>query len=612
MLGYGGKILEVDISEKAFKSRELPENLAKAFIGGRGLGAALLYKELKPGTDPLSKNNPLIFATGPATGTPLPVCARWEAVTKSPLTGTYLCSNAGCFFGTYMKRAGFDVMIIRGKSKNPTWLHVTESGPHFNDAGPLWGKNTEETEASIRRDLKERKLGIVSIGQAGENLVKFATAQNDMLFGARNGSLGRGGIGAVMGAKNLKAVSVIGFQEIEVVDTEGFHNFHHELAADVKTNAKVLNFTNYGTPQFVGPVNEAKLWPTRNFKQGSFEGAEKIDAHAMKEQIVKHNTACYACTVSSGKYSSIDKGPYAGTAVDGPEYETIWSFGADCGVDRLDAISAANKLCDLYGLDTISTGNVIGFAMECFERGLLEMDGIDLKFGNHESFIPMIKKIAFREGVGDLLAEGVREAARKIGRGSEKFAMHVKGMELPAYDPRGAWGMALAYATSCRGGCHLKAWTIGAEILDKKYDRFSTEGKAKLVSDMQNARAVVDSLGVCVFGTRAIGNEEMVKILATVAGWNLNVSDLLRIGERIYSVERAIAVRDGISRKDDTFPQRIFEEPLPEFKDRKFTKRDLDRMLDEYYSIRGWDKDGKPKKEKLKELEVPGLLEGKD
>ncbi len=612
MFGYGGKILEVDLSERSFKTRDIPEKLAKAFIGGRGLGAALLYKELKPGVDPLSKYNPLIFASGPATASPLPACSRWEAVTKSPLTGTYLCSNVGCFFGTELKRAGFDVMIIRGGSKDPTWLHVTEGGVHFNDGSGLWGKNTEETEAEIRKELKDKRVTITSIGQAGENLVKFATAQVDMLYGARSGSLGRGGIGAVMGSKKLKAVSARGHQEIEVADPEGFDRFHRELVEDMKTNVKVLNFTNYGTAQFIGPVNEAKLWPTRNFRQGSFEGAEKVDAHAMKKQLVRHNTACHACTVASGKYSTVDDGPYKGTVIDGPEYETIWSFGPDCGVDRLDAIAAANQLCDLYGLDTISAGNVIGFAMECFERGLLKADGIDLKFGNHESFAPIIKKIAFREGIGDLLADGVSEAARKIGKGAEKFAMHVKGMELPAYDPRGAWGMALAYATACRGGCHLKAWTIGVEILDKKYDRFSTDGKAKLVSDMQNARAVVDSLGVCVFGTRAIGNEEMVKILATVAGWNLSVSDLLKVGERIYNVERAIAVREGTSRKDDTLPQRIFEEPLPELKDKKFTKKDLDKMLDEYYSIRGWDNNGKPKEEKLKELDIPGLLEGKD
>jgi aldehyde:ferredoxin oxidoreductase len=362
----------------------------------------------------------------------------------------------------------------------------------------------------------------------------------------------------------------------------------------------------------VGPVNEAKLWPTRNFQQSSFEGVEHLDAQTMRKHLVKRDTACHACTIASGKCSVVEEGPYAGTVVDGPEYETIWSFGPHCGIDRLDAIAAANLWCDLYGLDTISTGNVIGFAMECFERGFLKKGdvGLELKFGNHEVLIPMIKKIAFREGIGDLLADGVRGAATKIGRGAERLAMHVKGMELPAYDPRGAWGMALAYATACRGGCHLRAWTIGVEIITPKYDRFSVEGKAKLVFDLQNKRAVTDSLGVCVFGTRAIGVEEMMRILSTVVGLNLNAAELMRIGERIYNVERLIAVNEGISRKDDILPPRILEEQPPEIKKPKLTKADLDRMLEEYYQMRGWDGEGRPMEEKLKELGVWEFLKG--
>jgi aldehyde:ferredoxin oxidoreductase len=612
MFGYAGKILDVNLSDGSARAVETPEKLARSFIGIRGLGAALLYKELKPGVDPLSPANVLILLTGPATGTPLPACARWGAVTKSPLTGTYLCSNVGGFFGAELKKAGFDGLIIKGRSENPTWLKVTEGGVEFKDAKDFWGKTVEETEMGIRQELKDRRVAITSIGQAGENLVKFATAQVDVRFGGRGGSLGRGGVGAVMGSKNLKAVTVRGHGKIEVADEGGFFEFQRELTTEMKTNQLMLNFTNYGTPQFIGPVNEAKMWPTRNFQQGSFEGVEKISAETMKKQLVRHNTACHACSVASGKYSTVDEGPYAGTVVDGPEYETIWGFGAQCGVDRLDAIAAANAWCDSYGVDTISAGNVIGFAMECYERGLLKKGdvGIDLRFGNHEALVPMIKKIAFREGVGDLLAEGVRKAAARIGRGAEKFAMHVKGMEMPAYDPRGAWGMALAYATSCRGACHLKAWTIGVEILNPQYDRFSADKKAKLVSDFQNVRAVVDSMGVCVFGTRAIGVGEMIKILSTVVGWNMNSAEMVKVGERIYNVERAIAVRDGISRKDDTLPQRILEEKLPGLEGPSLTKGDLDRMLDEYYRVRGWDKDGRPTKEKLKELSIPDLLEG--
>ncbi len=607
MFGYAGKILHVDLSKGKIEARETPEKLARAFIGGRGLGAALLYKELRPGIDPLSPDNVLIFATGPATGTPLPACARWEAVTKSPLTNMYLCCSAGSFMGAELKFAGYDGLVIRGKAEKPAWLNVVDSKVEIRDAGELWGETAEDAQIAIQKELKDRRAAVASIGQAGENLVKFATIQIDMHSIGRGGSLGRGGAGAVMGSKRLKAISVRGHGRVEVADEGELMTFVRELAQEIKTNELAQRFSRWGTTQFVGPVNEAGMWPTRNFQRGSFEGASKLSAETFRKQLVKRDTACYACTIASGKCSVVAEGPYADTIVKGPEYETIWSLGANCGVDRLDAIAAAAMWCDRYGLDTISAGNVIGFTMECYERGLLEKkstDGLDLRFGNHEVLIPLIRKIALRAGMGDLLADGVRLTAKKIGKGVERLAMHVKGMELPAYDPRGAWGMALAYSTACRGGCHLKAWTLAAEVFAPKYDRFSIEGKAKMVFDMQNTRAVVDSLGVCVFGTRAIGVDEMVRILALTTGRNLNAKELHGAGERIYTLERLLAVRDGISRKDDTLPSRFFDEPLPEHKEHRLTREHMDKMLDEYYSLRGWDNDGKPKGEKLRELAI--------
>ncbi|MEM3402686.1 MAG: aldehyde ferredoxin oxidoreductase family protein [Candidatus Hadarchaeales archaeon] len=610
MFGYAGKILEVDLSDREVLERKTPEKLARAFLGGRGLGAAILYMKTGARIDPFSPSNPLIFLTGPATGTPLSGCARWEAVTKSPLTGTYLCSSAGSFFGSELKFAGFDGIIITGRAKNPAWIFVADGEVKIEDASGIWRKNVDEAEREIRRELGDKKTSIASIGPAGENLVRFASIQVDVAHGGRGGSLGRGGIGAVMGSKNLKAVAVRGHGKIEVADEEGLVEFAKELTRNIQTNELVKNFSRWGTPQFVGPINEAKMWPTKNFQRGAFEFADELRAEKMRETIVKRDTACYACSIASGKYSTIDNGPYKGITIDGPEYETIWSFGAQCGVGRLDAIAAANFWCDVYGLDTISTGNVIGFAMECFERGLLKKEevGLDLKFGNHEALVPMIEKIARRDGVGDLLAEGVKRAAEKIGRGAERFAIHVKGLEIPAYDPRGAWGMALAYATSCRGGCHLKAWTIGVEILTPKYDRFSTEGKGQLVAELQNVRAVVDSMGVCVFATRCIGVEEMRRILALVTGWNFSAQELVRTGERIYNVERLIAVRDGISRKDDTLPPRLLEESTPELPGKNIGRENLGKMLDDYYQVRGWGENGVPKKEKLIELQIPELL----
>ncbi|MEW6221873.1 MAG: aldehyde ferredoxin oxidoreductase family protein [Candidatus Hadarchaeota archaeon] len=613
MFGYAGKILDVDLSKGSVKIEETPEKLAHAFLGGRGLGAALLCQTLPAGVSPLSPENVLVFCAGPATGTLLPACARWELVTKSPLTGTYLCSCGSSHLGSEIKFAGFDALIIRGKAEKPSWLHISDGGAEILEAEGIWGKDVNETEAEIRKELGDRLVCMASIGQAGENLVKFASVQIDVTYGARGSSFGRGGTGAVMGSKNLKVISARGHEKIEVADEEGFHSLLKALREQMKTNVQVQNFSKWGTPQFVAPVNESGMWPTRNFREGAFEGAPKLEAEKIRKNLVKRDTACHACTIACGKYSMVADGPHAGTVVDGPEYETIWSFGPQCGVDRLDAIAAANLLCDLYGMDTISAGNVIGFAMECRERGLLkdgDVDGLDLKFGNHEVLLPVLRKIAFREGVGGMLAEGVRAVAKKIGRGSESFAMHVKGMELPAYDPRGAWGMGLAYATSCRGGCHLKAWTMASEVFSPKYDRFSTEGKAQLVFDLQNTRALIDSTGVCVFGSRAIGIEEMRRILQYVVGWSFTTEELKMVGERIYSLERILAVRDGISRKDDTLPQRIFEERLPGL-DKRLPKEELGKMLGEYYKIRGWDENGRPKPEKLKELGINGFLGGR-
>ncbi|MEW6592993.1 MAG: aldehyde ferredoxin oxidoreductase family protein [Candidatus Hadarchaeota archaeon] len=613
MFGYAGKMLDIDLSKRSVKIKETPDKLARAFLGGRGLGAALLSQSLPAGVHPLSPENIIVFSTGPATATLLPACARWELVTKSPLTGTYLCSCGSSHLGSEIKFAGFDALVIRGKAEEPSWLHISDGGVEIREAGSIWGKDVEETEAEIRKALGDRLVCMASIGQAGENLVKFASIQVDMTYGARGGSFGRGGTGAVMGSKNLKVISARGHGKIEVADDEGFHSLLKELREQMKTNVQVRNFSRWGTTQFVAPVNEAGMWPTRNFREGAFEGAPKLEAEKMRNDIVKQDTACHACTIACGKYSMVSDGPYNGTVVDGPEYETIWSFGPQCGVDRLDAIAAANLSCDRYGMDTISAGNAIGFAMECCERGLLsknDVDGLDMRFGNHEVLLPLLRKIALRDGFGDALAEGVRAAAKKIGKGSEGFAMHVKGMELPAYDPRGAWGMGLSYATSCRGGCHLKAWTMAAEVFAPKYDRFSTEGKAKLVFDMQNTRALIDSTGVCVFGSRAIGIEEMRKILQHVVGWSISTEEMKMVGERIYNLERQLAVRDGISRKDDTLPRRIFEQSLPGL-GKRLPKEALEKMLDEYYQTRGWDEDGRPKPEKLKELGLDGFAEAR-
>ena len=606
LLGYAGKLLYVDLGKGSFEGRETPAQLAQAFLGGRGLGAALLYKELELGIDPLGPKNILIFMTGLADGTLLPSSPRWVVVTKSPLTGMYLCNSAGGFFGPELKFAGYDGIVIKGKAKSPVYLYIKDGKMELRDAKKLWGKMTDETEQEIRKELKDNRVRVACVGPAGENFVKYANIQSDLR------SIGRGGAGAVMASKNLKAVAVRGHGKFEVADEEGLAILVRELRMNMKESEAVQDFTKWGTMQFVDVINEAGLLPTRNFQEGVFEGARKINAETIRK-MVKRNTACFGCPVACGKYSIVADGKYAGTMVEGPEYETIWSFGAHCGVDDLEAIAAANMWCDKYGIDTISAGNTIGFAMECYERGLLtkkDTDGLELKFGNHEVFLPSLKKIALREGIGDLLAEGVREMAKRLKHGTENFAMHVKGMELPAYDPRGAWGMGVAYATSCRGGCHLKAWTLGVEVMHPKYDRFSSEGKGKLVFELQNERAINDSIGVCTFGSRAIGVDEMVKMVTVLTGWNFNSKKLLEAGERIYNVERLIATREGVARKDDTLPPRLLTDVLPHgpSKGVHLRREDLDQMLNEYYAVRGWDRNGKPTKAKLEELGILKLF----
>lgn len=606
--GYAGEILEVNLSTETIQRRKLFDELARNFLGARGLAAALLYQELEPDTEPLSPGNVLIFMTGPSVGTPMPSSHRSDVTTKSPLTGSYLCSSAGGFFGPELKSAGFDGIVINGRAESPVYVSIEDGEVEIREADHLWGEKTDETETEIRNDRKDSRIRVACIGPAGENLSKIACIVSD------SRTWGRGGAGAVMGSKNLKAVAVRGRGDVPVFDEKSLAELSNELREELRENPVTEEaFSNLGTAQFVDPINEAGMFPTRNFQEGVFEGAENINASSLLAGISQRSTSCYGCPIGCGHLSMVSEGPYADTIVDGPEYETIWSFGAQCGVDDLSAIAAANLWCDQYGLDTISAGNTIGFAMECYEKGILseeDVDGLELEFGNHRVYEKILRKMSEREGIGNLLADGVEEASQRIGEGSERFAIHVKGMELPAYDPRGAWGMALAYATSCRGGCHLKAWTISAEILNEEYDPFSIEGKAELVRDLQDVRSVLDSVGVCTMSGRVIGLEQISEMLSLVTGEEFTEDQLKKAGERIYNLERLLAAREGLSRSDDTIPPRLLDEALEEGppKDIRIGEENFEKMLDEYYEARGWDEDGEPTEEKLKELRITSLL----
>ncbi len=604
-MGYTGKILEIDLTHASHEVTDLDMELARRFIGGKGLGAALLYRMIKKGTDPLGPHNPLLFVTGPLTGTMAPTSGRWCVVTKSPLTGLFLDSHAGGYFGTELKKAGYDVIMIKGRSKAPVYISIKDKGVEIKDAGELRGKGTVETVRVLRRVHNDPKLRIASIGPAGENLVRFAMiAVDSHEQKERGGQAGRGGAGAVMGSKNLKAVAVKGTGKIEYYRRDGF------IESARKANQKVLDSPvtelrrKYGTTRIVKIMNEFGILPTNNFNTTIFEHAENISGEHMIEAIVIGDKACFNCPLRCGKQSLVKEGKYKGTEVEGPEYELLALMGSNCGITNVEAVAKGAYMVDDLGLDGISTGVVISFAMDCYQYGALSRDelfGYEGNFGNEELYFELINAIAYRKGIGNILAEGVRTASEKIGKGSEEYAMHVKGMELPGYDPRGSFGMGLAYATSDRGACHQRAWTVFNEIFADPPTNHSIIGKAGLVKDTQDERAAAFSLVLCDFVP--IDVEDFVNLINASTGFGYSKEEYLRCGERIWNLTRLFNIREGISRKDDNLPARL-QDPLPEgpSKGCAITDEMLDSMLDEYYEYRGWTRDGIPGQEKLKEL----------
>jgi len=597
-----GKFLEVDLSREKTKEIEVEPEIIGNFIGGKGLGAYFLYKFLKPRTDPLSPDNLLMFLNGPLTGTPFPSSGRTTVVTKSPLTGLYLDCHAGGYFGPELRKAGYDGIIIKGKSKDPVYLWIMNEEVEFRDASRVWGLPISKTVEEIRAETN-KKVHVALIGPAGENLVKFAAIMIDRDEDPwRAGIAARGGLGAVMGSKNLKAIAVRGSKEIEVFDEKKLR----ELS--VKLNKKVMDH-NYihirrvvGTAYLVDPMNRLGILPTRNFQQGFIENHYGITGPNLR-YYTKRDVSCYNCPVVCGRVVEVD-----GREVK-VEYEDIALLGSNDGVTSIVDVAKALLVCNELGLDAISTGNVVAFAMECAERGILENAP---KFGDAEGQRKLIEDIACRKGLGGVLAEGVKKVAEKIGQETEKFAMHVKGLELPGYEPRSSWGMALAYATSDRGGCHQRAFTVRAEV-DGTLKRFSTEGVARFVKEVQDERAAAFSLVVCDFMPLSIG--DFIDGLKYAIGLKLSPEEYLKVGERIWNLTRLFNIREAeISRKDDTLPPRVFEEPLPMPPDGsekiRLPREQFEKMLDEYYELRGWDENGIPTKEKLGELGlgVEGVL----
>lgn len=591
MNGWAGKILDIDLTTRAVKSYPLDEEMAKQFLGGRGLGARLLWDLVGPGVEPLSPENVLIFTNGPLTATGYQTSNRFSVSTKSPLTGTVLDANSGGFWGMQFKKTGYDVLIVRGKSAAPVYLEITPAGISFHDATALWGKRVKETTTALGQNNNKRN--VLCIGPAGENLSRIAAIMND---GER--SMARGGPGAVMGSKNLKAIVVEGTQRPEVVDQERFKFLLYEsrklLRASPLTSQALPEF---GTVVMMNIVNSVGALPTRNHQQSQFEGAEAISGEALTEKYLVKNASCWACPIGCTRISKTDK-----VEGEGPEFETTWAFGAQCGIDDLAAIIEANALCNDLGFDTISAGSTIACAMEMAERGYIDSD---LRFGRADLLAPTLEDMGYGRGLGAELAEGSLRFAGKYGHA--ELSMSVKGMELPAYDPRGMQGQGLLFATSNRGGCHMRGNMLGLEVLGlpKLIDRFQVQGKSSYVILHQNVSAAIDSLVVCKFTNMGVGEEYFARTLSAVTGIPYATGDLTKAGERIYNLERLYNTREGFGRAEDTLPQRLLSEPVPEGPSKGWVNK-LEPMLKEYYRARGWDENGVPKKAKLADL---GLAE---
>jgi aldehyde:ferredoxin oxidoreductase len=588
------------LTRRKFEKEEIDQSLILKFLGGRGLGGKILFDELKPSTEPFASENKILILAGLLVGTAAPWCVKYAAVTRSPLSGTILMSLAGGFFGANLRFAGTDGLVIEGKAEEPAYLWIYEGKAELRGASHLWGKNTDDCQEALRKELGDEQVQIACIGPAGEKGVRFAS----IISGNR--AAGRGGAGAVMGSKNLKAIAVRGMRKVPVVEAQRFKELQMAIRKKARQAERLKIFGKFGTPKNLVIVNDRGLFPTRNFQEGVFGGVEQVNATEQQKKVLR-KTTCYACPVACGNLTRAGEGPYEGILTEGPEYETFWAFGAQCGNTCLDAIIAADRLCDQLGLDTISTGSTIAFAMECAERGLIrqkDLKGLDLRFGNHQAMVAMIRRIGNREGLGDLLAEGVRRAAERIGQGSENFAMHVKGLELAAYDPRGAKGMGIAYATSPRGGCHerglISRETFGAPPY---IDPLSISGKGLAAMEAQDETAVLDSLGICVFPPHNDGMDmmETAALSSCVVGEPLSPDDLMTAGERIWNLERLFNLREGFTRQDDTLPPRLLHEPMPQGPARGHIV-ELAPLLEDYYRVRGWDERGVPQPEKLAEL----------
>jgi aldehyde:ferredoxin oxidoreductase len=611
-LSFAKRILYVDLSSGKTEVKPLNEKLAKEYIGGIGLGMKLWMDNSEAGVDPFSPENPLIFMTGPLTGTMAPSAGNsYAVVSKSPLTGTIGEAKAHGFFGSEVKRAGYDAIIFTGKSEKLVYAWIDDDSVQLLDAESMRGLSPAETDENIRETLGDYYIRVSAIGEAGEKLVRIACIINDEYR-----AIGRGGLGAVMGSKNLKAVAVRGTNDVDVADPEEFTEFVRTVHERMKGPA-TRKYRTLGTPENVLVLNALAALATRNFTQATFEGAEKVSGEHLNERYAKKSIGCATCGMRCDHIAVVPEGEYKGST-SRVEFECLWSCGPLCGVDRLDAIIEAIRLADYYGMDGISIGVVVAMAMDLYEHGIItdkDTDGLKLNFGNHEALVEAIKRIGTRTGwFGDTFAEGTKRAAEIIGRDAYKYANHIKGMELPGYDLRTLKTAALGFSVSFRGACHLRSGAYSPDVKGK-VDRFKIEkGRGKLVMDGEDLYNVVDSLILCKFsrGVMYDGLEDMAKYYRLATGMDMTADDLLKAGERINNLARVINIREGQgTREYDTLPWKIMNFPVPDegvAKGAVVSQEEFDIGLDDYYDVRGWTKNGVPTPEKLKELDLEDLI----
>ncbi len=613
-MSWQKKILRVNLTEGTCTPEPLNMEWANDYLGQRGLATKYLVEEVDPKVDPLSPENKLIFATGPLTGTMASTAARYSVITKGALTGAIACSNSGGYFGAELKFAGWDMIIFEGRSEKPVYLYIDDDEARLLPADELWGKSVWETDERLKQIHQEPQLRISAIGRAGEEGVLFACIVNDLHRAA-----GRSGVGTVMGSKNLKAIAVRGTKGVAVKDPQRFMQTVAEKKQILAENAVTgQGLPTYGTQVLMNVINEVGALPTRNARDVQFEGASDISGEAMHEPRGSEgkpnlvtNQACFGCTIACGRVSRIDKEHY--TVVNRPEYwgasggleyENAWSLGADTGVDDLDALTFANFICNEQGFDPITFGATLAAAMELYEMGVITKEdtgGVELKFGSAEALTTMAELTAKGEGFGKILGLGSKRMCEKYGH--PDLSMSVKGQEFPAYDPRGIQGMGLTYATSNRGACHLRSYTVASEILGipEKTDPLATDGKAGLVKAFQDATAAVDSTGLCLFTTFAWSLEDFWPQVDAACDGEWTLERLAEIGERIWNMERQFNLDAGFTGKDDTLPKRLLKEAA-RTGPAEGKVSGLDQMLPEYYQLRGWDENGVPTEETMQRL----------